>query len=57
MTKEFEDKVKELGIVDTKNYRYVYTSFNDRAAIRRLPIKSLGTTDAIIGWETVKVYR
>ena len=57
MTKEFENKVKELGIVDTKNYSYVYTPFNDHAAILRLPIKNLGTTNAISGWETVKVYR
>ena len=57
MTKQFENKVKDLGIVDTKNYRYVYTSFNNHAAIRRLPIKDLGTTNAISGWETVKVYR
>lgn len=57
MKKGFENKVKDLGIIDTKKYRYVYKAFNDHAEIRRLPIESLGTTDSIIDWETVKVYR
>lgn len=57
MIKGFENKVKELGIVDTNNYRYAYKAFNDHAEIQRLPIERLDTTDAIIDWETVKVYR
>ena len=57
MTKVFENKVKELGIVDTKKYRYAYKAFNDHAEIQRISIESLGTTESIIDWETVKVYR
>lgn len=57
MKKEFENKVKELGTVDTKKYRYAYKAFNDHAEIQRILIEKLDTTEVISGWETVKVYR
>ena len=46
-----------LGIVDTKLYRYIYKDFGDHADIQRLPLRLLDTTEAIDGWETVKVYK
>ncbi len=57
MTKDFEDKIKREGVVDTKMYRYAYKTYNDRAEIQRLLIDSLDTTSALDDWETVKVYR
>lgn len=61
MENTFFEKVMREQVVDTKQYRYIakvcYDANNTWAEIRRLPIKSLDTTDAINGWETVKIYR
>lgn len=59
MTKSFEKKVIHEGIVDTAKYRYIARErFGlERIELRiyRLPIDLLDTTDAIDGWELVKV--
>ncbi len=57
MTKAFLDKIFKERTVDTKQYRYVLKEFAGRAEIHRLPIDRLDTTDAISGWETVKVIK
>lgn len=61
MTKEFERKVLDERIVDTKAYRYIVTEKYDGesqwAEIQRLPINKLDTVAAIDGWETVKVIK
>lgn len=57
MKSEFIERVIREGIVDTKTYRYVYKCFADHAEIQRISISSLGTTDAINGWEVVKVIK
>lgn len=57
MTKNFEQKVMSNGIIDTRNYRYIYVAGNDSACIKRLPLELLDTTAAIDGWETVKIYK
>lgn len=57
MKKEFENKVINLGIYDTKKYRYVYKAYPDRGEIQRLPIKNLDTTACLDGWEIVKTYK
>lgn len=57
MTKDFAKRVSREGIVDTGNYRYHWVDNNDGTSeIRRLPLSSLDTTDAIDGWKTVKTY-
>lgn len=56
MTKKFEKKVINQKIVDTSKYRYIYEVYSNRAEIKRLPINYLDMTDAINGWETVKIY-
>ena len=56
MKKEFEAKVKAEGIVDTKEYRYVYTADERGARIERLALDKLDTTAAYDGWETIKEY-
>lgn len=53
MKKSFIEKVIRENIVDTRSYRYHAVCLPDRLEIRRLPIVSLDTTDAINGWETV----
>lgn len=57
MKKEFVEKVKREGIVDTKSYRYRTAIRNGADAqklqILRLPIEDLDTTSAIDGWEVV----
>ena len=55
MTNKFIDKVIREGIVDTKNYRYVYRVDKTRAVVERLPIKKLDTTAALEPWEVVEV--
>lgn len=57
MTKTFEKKVIYRGIIDTRNYRYIYVAGNIFACIKRLPLELLDTTAAIDGWETVKIYK
>ena len=57
MTKIFEQKVINHGIIDTRNYRYIYVAGNISACIKRLPLELLDTTAAIDGWETVKIYK
>lgn len=57
MTKEFINKVRNNGIVDTKNYRYIYTTDNTGEYINRIPIKDLDTTAALTGWITVWIKR
>jgi len=54
MKKEFENRVIQELLVDTKRYRYVYDGMKNE--IKRLPIKYLDTTSAIDGWETVKTF-
>lgn len=53
MTKKFIEKVKLFGIVDTRNYRYVYHVDASSAWIECLPIEWLDTTRAIDGWTIV----
>ena len=61
MTKDFERKVLNERIVDTKTYRYIvaekYDAESQWAEIKRLPIAQLDTAAAIDGWETVKVIK
>ena len=54
MTRKFIEKVKLYGMVDTRNYRYVYRADSVNAWIERLPIEWLDTTRAIDGWKIVK---
>lgn len=54
MTRKFIEKVRQQGIVDTRNYRYVYHVYASSAWVDRLPIARLDTTRAIDGWKTVK---
>jgi hypothetical protein len=58
MRKEFEAKLMQERIIDTKQYRYIVTEEHDAekqwAEIKRLPISDLDTTKAIDGWETIK---
>lgn len=58
MTRKFIEKVIREGMVDTRLYRYIcrvrYTAENRILQIKRLPLTSLDTTEAIDGWETVK---
>ena len=54
MTRKFIGKVRQQGIVDTRNYRYVYHVDAANAWIERLPIEWLDTTRAIDGWKIVK---
>lgn len=57
MTQEFINKVIRESMVDTKQYRYMTSTQNtldhQYQVIKRLPIASLETTDAIDGWEIV----
>ena len=62
MTKGLLLKILGAPFVDTRKYRYVtrcasYDGVNAVVEIMRLPKKSLGTTDAIDKWETVRVIR
>lgn len=50
LKKAFLDRVIREGIVDTRNYRYVYKG----NIIKRLPIKYLDTTAAIDNWEEAR---
>ncbi len=53
LPKKFEERVIREGIVDTRQYRYMYkVGFN--AKIIRIELSKLDTTDAIGGWELVK---
>lgn len=52
LKKAFLNRVIREGIVDTRNYRYVYKG----NIIKRLPIKYLDTTISIDNWETVVIY-
>lgn len=47
MTKQFKNRVMSEKIVDTKNYRYVYTE----GKIQRLRLEYLDTTAALTEWE------
>lgn len=49
MKKTFIERVIRESIVDTRKYRYIVKD----GKIMRLPIKDLGTTVAINGWEDV----
>lgn len=51
MKKDFIERVKREGIVDTKGYRYVVD--NENGQIKRLPLEDLDTTAAIDSWEVV----
>ena len=53
MKKQFIERIKKEKVVDTKNYRYVYDDFNK--TIERLPIRMLGTIDAIDSFEIILV--
>lgn len=61
MTQKFIDKVIREGIVDTKIYRYIRKDMTNATEqwleIRRLPITDLDTTNAIDGWETVRIIK
>ena len=54
VTKEFAQKIiSEQGILDTKDYRYMYV---DETTVKRLPIIYIGTTAAIgAAWEELKI--
>ncbi len=54
VTKEFAQKIiSEQGILDTKDYRYMYVDAN---TVNRLPMSYIGTTAAIgAAWEPVTV--
>ena len=53
MNKQFIEKVKREGIVDTKNYRYICKAFADHVEIRRIRLEYIDTTAALTEWETV----
>ena len=54
VTKEFAQKIiREQGILDTKDYRYMYVNEN---TIKRLPLSCIGTTATINAeWEVLTV--
>lgn len=56
MTREFLNKVKRLGVYDTRNYRYIARACGEYMHIERLPLKDLGTMSAFDDWEVVAVY-
>ena len=56
ISKAVEKRVLWEGDVFTRRYRYCVVQYCDRMEIQRLPVKYLDTTEAINGWETVKVY-
>lgn len=53
MKEEFIERLRNEIMIDTKAYRYQYAATNAGEYITRLPIKDLGTTAAINGWEKV----
>lgn len=57
MTQGFIKKVIENGVVDTKTYRYKVFELHDLEqqyrVITRLPLSSLGTTNALNGLELI----
>lgn len=52
MKKEFMDKVIKEGIVDTRNYRYMFDT--EIGCIKRIEIRLLDTPYVREGWEIVK---
>lgn len=56
MTREFLDKVKRLGVYDTRNYRYIARACGEYMHIERLPLKDLDTMSAFDEWDVVAVY-
>lgn len=52
MSKAFEQKVINEGIVDTKKYRYTYSM----GKIKRIELDKLDTTAALTDWQIVKEY-
>lgn len=56
MTNDFIRRILNEGIVDTKEYRYALNDCGHKMQIRRLPISSLDTTQALDGWEVLKEY-
>ena len=60
MTKLLEMRIRKYGIVDTRNYRYVYTETRDHSAMEIvcIPLYMLSTTDALVlsNWKRVKLY-
>ena len=54
VAKEFAQKIiSGQGILDTKDYRYVYVDAN---TVKRLPLSYIGTTAAIgAEWEELKI--
>ena len=50
--KDFMEKLRKNGIVDTRTYRYSVDY--DNGVIKRIKLVKLDTTEAIDGWEIVK---
>lgn len=60
MSKRLIKRIMAEGTVDTRNYRYTtrgrWNCYGEyESEIIRIPLKSLGTTAAIDGWERVGV--
>ncbi len=53
MRKEFIEKVRRIGTVDTKKYRYIGKIEGNRFTVKRLPVELLDTTAAYDEWEEV----
>lgn len=53
MKKDFIEKLRKEGIVDTKTYRYNLIDTGHGIYIERIRREYLGTTAAINGWEVV----
>ncbi len=50
--RKFYEKVKKLGFVDTRKYRYVLDmEYN----VKRLPLVELNTTSVYDGWERIRI--
>lgn len=60
MTRKFEKKIKELNIIDTRKYRYVFAD----DGIMRIDRDALGTTSVLsmrsdlnpYGWEYIRKF-
>lgn len=58
MKKEFEARLMQERIIDTKQYRYIATEEHDSNSqwleIKRISLTKLDTTASLEDWETIK---
>lgn len=56
MTREFLNKIRRLGVYDTRKYRYVTRVCGEYLHVERIRINALDTVAAMDPWEVVAVY-